>query len=730
MDGERCLRSVRTALLAVALLVSPARAQLPRLVVSLGSSGVVGGVSAGNTDLLLCDPDSLGAGGTQCTWSLLLDGSAVGLTSSVSGLDVLPDRRLVLRIGSQASVPGVGAVSPKDLLLFTPASPLDLPYTAGSFRLYLDGNAVKDASDARTWDAVDVLADGTCERATPPTCDVLFSLPRGATLGGVSFRDEDILRCRPTAFGPAGQITACDYSLFFDASAINGGGPGSFTGQLFAFDLVAPTTLLFRAGNQSTLPDHDQVRDLLRYVGSLGVTPVGTVDLYFQGAAAGLAGKTIQAVGTLAADDGGVPVVGCEDLPARRFLPVVTGSATFKATRGLAAGSFDRWRQKGEFVLGTSVIDPAAEPSQLVFSQVGGNVLYTASLGPGAFRRALPIGTPRWLFLSRSADTPGAAGWRRAAVQVREGHVTTMLDGREVAVPLGSGPTIVRATLRLGDDCATVLLSCTPQGRGLRCAATTAPTLPTTTSTTISTTTSTLPAGPLGARTFSLASAAVPAGSHFFSTGLAGGDVSVAGTARGALALTAGTPDAGGIAPLALAADSIGGMKIVDNSFLCFKFDAAGSTGKIDCTGGTPVGLDYSVDSHGAMPDDPSVLLVEQGAAGGAGAGYLVVTGRTVNCPDASNPACLGPLTDAADCADPGKVDFSMLSGDTVGLTTGTVVSHVVNPRQLTAVSLSKTGMSFDCGAWAEDGPGILVMGVIGTDTIAGDVANVLQLDD
>jgi len=39
-------------------------------------------------------------------------------------------------------------------------------------------------------------------------------------------------------------------------------------------------------------------------------------------------------------------------------------------------------------------------------------------------------------------------------------------------------------------------------------------------------------------------------------------------------------------------------------------------------------------------------------------------------------------------------------------------------------------GMPFDCGAWSTDGPGILVMGVIGTDSVAGDVANVLQLDD
>src|SRR5689334_6432706 len=157
MDGERYLLLVSAGLCGVALLVQPARAQLPRVVVSLGSAGVIGGVSAGSTDLLLCDPEALGADGTQCSWSLLLDGSAVGITSTIAGLDVLPDRRLVLRVGSQ-NVPGVGAVTPKDLLLFTPDHPLAPPYTSGSFRLYLDGNAVKDASDARTWDAVDVLA--------------------------------------------------------------------------------------------------------------------------------------------------------------------------------------------------------------------------------------------------------------------------------------------------------------------------------------------------------------------------------------------------------------------------------------------------------------------------------------------------------------------------------------------------------------------------------------------
>ena len=302
-------RSSIAAILTIAgvLWTSLAAAQLPSIALSLGSTANIGGVDARDEDILVCDATSYGLGSTVCTWRLLFDGSQCGLDSSVKALDVLPNGNLVIRVAADQSIPDLSAIKTKDLALFIPTDPLDTPYENGEWRLYLDGDAVNGASDARSWDAVDVLTDGTCENNDPPTCDLLLSLPSGAALGGVSFDDEDILRCHPTSFSAGGAITSCDYSLYFDASAVNGGGTGSFTGNLFGLDQTAANTFIFRANAQATLPAHEAARDLLRYTGTFGTSPVGTVDIFFDGAGAGgagLDGETIQAFAFMPDGDG------------------------------------------------------------------------------------------------------------------------------------------------------------------------------------------------------------------------------------------------------------------------------------------------------------------------------------------------------------------------------------------------------------------------------------------
>jgi hypothetical protein len=286
-----------------------ARAQLPELVISIAEGGTIGGVPAENEDLLLCDLQASGPGSTQCNWSLFFDGSAAGFDTRVHGVDVVPNGNLIIRVSNDASLPDISAIKRTDLALFIPQNPFSLPYTTGEWRLYLDGDAVKGSSDTRVWDSVDVLTDGTCETTSPMSCDVLLSLASNATLGGLTFADEDIVRCHPTAFSLGGSITACQWSLFLDSSAINGGGSGSFVGQALAIDLPAANTLLFRAPNSPTLPTHDPARDLLRYIGTFGSSPAGTMDLFFDGNAnGGLNGKTIQALAVYPdGDDDDIP---------------------------------------------------------------------------------------------------------------------------------------------------------------------------------------------------------------------------------------------------------------------------------------------------------------------------------------------------------------------------------------------------------------------------------------
>lgn len=251
------------------------------------------------------------------------------------------------------------------------------------------------------------------------------------------------------------------------------------------------------------------------------------------------------------------------------------------------------------------------------------------------------------------------------------------------------------------------------------------------TTTTTTVTTTTCPPNGLGIRMFTPVNSADPnVGSHFYSTGAAGGKVDSLNSFRGSIELCGGVLDAGtGVATLAVNSDSIIGWKVVDNSFLCVKILAAGSMGKLDCDGGTPVDMSFHQDSHGEGDNEDEILETELGAAGPAGSGYLVAPMRIVHCPDAE--ACPTTLTNATDCANPAKVDFSFASPSIHGLTTGSVTSAIINPRQGTPVTLTKTGEPFSCASWTQtDGPGVINGGILGVDTQVGDIANVLRLDD
>jgi hypothetical protein len=342
--GRRVLAAAAVLVASVPLTAS---AGSPKLVIGLGTNATicdtgedcVGGIcqsdgstscstdldcpgcfAAANEDLIVCDPISLGLNNTACDWELFFDGSAAGLNSSIQGVDVLPDGSLVIRPGADASIPDLSAIKAKDLALFIPVDPTTLPYTLGEWRLFMDGDAVKAASDARRWDAVDVMvSNATCgnqdvtqfEGPDFTDCDVLLSLPTGAALGGVPTVNEDIIRCRPTGHSVGGSIISCSYSLFLNSSNINGppeGQTGSFNGNLLAFDLPSfgtftppnPVngTMLFRASTQATLPTHQGERDLLQYVGSFNQDPPsGTVTFFFDGNDdARLDGETIQAL--------------------------------------------------------------------------------------------------------------------------------------------------------------------------------------------------------------------------------------------------------------------------------------------------------------------------------------------------------------------------------------------------------------------------------------------------
>lgn len=286
-------RGLRLAACAITLLVASgvglARAQVPKMLFSISGSGSIGDppVTVENEDLLMCDPVSTNPPVTQCNWSLFFDGSAAGLTTKIKTVDMLPNGNLVMRVNASQALPDLGPITNKDLVLFIPTDPLTLPYSSGEWRLFMDGSKVKDANDARAWDSTDVMTDGSCEKASPMTCDVLLSIPFGS-LGGLPVNNEDVVLCHPTAWSVGGAIEECAYSIFLDSSQLG------VTSNVFAIDLLASDTLLFRVGSGTGIPGLQPARDIVRYIGTFGENPVGTLDIYFDGSEAGLAGETIE----------------------------------------------------------------------------------------------------------------------------------------------------------------------------------------------------------------------------------------------------------------------------------------------------------------------------------------------------------------------------------------------------------------------------------------------------
>ncbi len=207
-----------------------------RLVISTTSRATVPGVTAEDEDLLLFTPSvtELNSGlgrRTAGTWSLLFDGSDVGLSSDNEDLDalsILPDGRLVISTLSDGSVPSpTGSslgVRGEDLLAFSPAVDGLGTTTRGTWAKYFDGSNVGLGSSSERIDALDIdasavdavllhlstsgsfsvaLASGQDEDAVTFDQATGAFVPglrlRGVSLGLSSSADIDALHVGPTA---------------------------------------------------------------------------------------------------------------------------------------------------------------------------------------------------------------------------------------------------------------------------------------------------------------------------------------------------------------------------------------------------------------------------------------------------------------------------------------------------------------------------------------------------
>ncbi|MFN8644982.1 MAG: hypothetical protein U0802_26165 [Candidatus Binatia bacterium] len=195
----------------------------------------------------------------------------------------------------------------------------------------------------------------------------------------------------------------------------------------------------------------------------------------------------------------------------------------------------------------------------------------------------------------------------------------------------------------------------------------------------------------------------------FFTSALSGAAVSAA-FSPGPLDLIAGPTDANGIATLALKQDAYFKINIpAGGTVLCIRMLAAGSSGRIDCNGGSA--FDVTVTAAAGQDAPPATVTTRLGTDAGPGAAELTVM---------QSIGEVAKFTDACDAT----VTFP--EPNAVVYTTAKVTATKG------ARSLVKSGESFKCATWTTtDGDGMLVSGVAAFDGRAGgDSASATRLAD
>jgi hypothetical protein len=150
------------------------------------------------------DEDVISYNGSS--WSMVFDGSDVGIGSDIDAFHMLDADTILLSLEVDRSVPGLGAVDESDIIRFD-ATSLGLN-TAGTFSLYFDGSDVGLTSGGEDVDSLAVLPDGR----------ILISTINNATVPGLSAMDEDLMAFTPTSLGAT---TAGSWAMYFDGSDVS-----------------------------------------------------------------------------------------------------------------------------------------------------------------------------------------------------------------------------------------------------------------------------------------------------------------------------------------------------------------------------------------------------------------------------------------------------------------------------------------------------------------------------
>ncbi len=214
------------------------------------------------------------------TWSMILDGSDVGLSAlAIDALARLSDGTILLSFADAGTVAGLTggpsgtSVDDSDIVRFTPTS-LGTT-TAGSFSFYFDGSDVSLSTNNEDLDAVDVNASGQLILSTLGSFSVT-----GATGDG-----PDLVAFTPTSLG---SVTAGSYSLYFDGSDV---GLSAAAENVDASALMASGAILLSTDGNFSVPGlSGGDEDIFRFnPTTLGSTTAGSSSMYLDLSTIGIA---------------------------------------------------------------------------------------------------------------------------------------------------------------------------------------------------------------------------------------------------------------------------------------------------------------------------------------------------------------------------------------------------------------------------------------------------------
>lgn len=224
------------------------------------------------------DEDVVGYDEGSGTWSLIFDGSDVGLSAlEIDGLAALPGGDLLLSFTTAATLSGI-AVDDSDVVRFTPTS-LGAT-TAGAFSLYFDGSDVGLTTDGEDVDAI----------ALAPNGRLIISTTDAFSGNGASGNDEDLFIFN----GTLDSNTAGSFKLYFDGSDV--GLDTSSNEDLDGAALTASGDLLFSTLGSFAAEDlSGNDEDVAQFSGKFGATTSGTFTMRLD----------LSALGIVAAEDVG-----------------------------------------------------------------------------------------------------------------------------------------------------------------------------------------------------------------------------------------------------------------------------------------------------------------------------------------------------------------------------------------------------------------------------------------